>query len=81
LLIVAASVSITIFGAKSMASSSHVNAPTTNRNAWVWDFMPQAKDWNGRLAMLGFVSVVLIAVFSSQGVLHFWWLLPVSHPG
>ncbi|MCY7272310.1 MAG: high light inducible protein [Phormidesmis sp. CAN_BIN44] len=55
-----------------MASSTHVNAPTTDRNAWVWGFTPQAEAWNGRLAMLGFVSVVLIEVFSSQGVLHFW---------
>ncbi|MBC7968772.1 MAG: high light inducible protein [Verrucomicrobia bacterium] len=58
-----------------MASSIKVTAPTTDRNAWVWGFTPQAEVWNGRLAMLGFVSVVLIEVFSSQGVLHFWGLL------
>ena len=48
-----------------MASSTHVNAPTPDRNVWVWGFTPQAEVWNGRLAMLGFVSVVLIEVFSS----------------
>ena len=58
-----------------MASSTHVNAPTSGQNAWVWGFTPQAEVWNGRLAMLGFVSVVLIKVFSSQGILHFWGLL------
>lgn len=58
-----------------MVGSTKVPVPTTDRNAWVWGFTPQAEAWNGRLAMLGFVSVVLIEVFSSQGVLHFWGLL------
>ncbi len=58
-----------------MASSTHVDAPTTDRNVWIWGFTPQAEDWIGRLAMLGFVSVVFIKVFPSQGVLHLWGLL------
>ena len=58
-----------------MASSTKVIAQTTDRNAWVWGFTPQAEVWNGRLAMLGFISVVFIEAFSSQGVLHFWGLL------
>lgn len=47
----------------------------TDRNAWKFGFTPQAEIWNGRLAMLGFLSVVLIELFSGQGVLHFWGLL------
>ena len=46
-----------------------------NRNAWVWGFTPQAESWNGRLAMIGFVSALLVELFSGQGVLHFWNLL------
>lgn len=46
-----------------------------NRNAWLWGFTPQAEIWNGRLAMLGFVSALLIELLSSQGVLHFWNLI------
>jgi len=43
-----------------------------NRNSWVWGFTPQAENWNGRLAMVGFVAALMIELFSSQGVLHFW---------
>jgi Chlorophyll A-B binding protein len=42
------------------------------RNAWLWGFTPQAELWNGRLAMIGFVSAVLIEALSAQGLLHFW---------
>ncbi|MFB2967536.1 high light inducible protein [Aerosakkonema sp. BLCC-F183] len=45
------------------------------RNAWLWGFTPQAESWNGRLAMIGFVSALLIEMFSRQGVLHFWNLM------
>jgi Chlorophyll A-B binding protein len=41
------------------------------RNRWVWGFTPQAEIWNGRLAMLGFSSVVVTEYLSRQGVLHF----------
>jgi hypothetical protein len=46
-----------------------------NRNAWLWGFTPQAEIWNGRLAMIGFVSALLIELFSGHGVLHFWNLI------
>lgn len=46
-----------------------------NRNGWVWGFTPQAESWNGRLAMIGFVSLLLTELLSGQGVLHFWNLL------
>jgi Chlorophyll A-B binding protein len=48
---------------------------TENRNAWVFGFTPQAEIWNGRLAMIGFLAVILTEVFSNEGVLHFWGLL------
>jgi Chlorophyll A-B binding protein len=48
---------------------------TSVRNAWVWGFTPQAETWNGRLAMIGFVSAIAIELFSNQGVLHFWGIL------
>lgn len=46
-----------------------------DRNGWAWGFTPQAESWNGRLAMIGFASVLLIELLSGQGVLHFWNLL------
>lgn len=58
-----------------MTSSTEVTTSSSDRNGWVWGFTPQAESWNGRLAMLGFVSVLLIELFSGEGVLHFWNLL------
>jgi hypothetical protein len=46
-----------------------------NRNAWISGFTPQAEIWNGRLAMIGFVSAIVIELFTHQGVLHFWGIL------
>lgn len=46
-----------------------------DRNAWKTGFTPQAEIWNGRLAMIGFVSAVLIELLSGQGLLHFWGLM------
>ncbi|WP_416667211.1 chlorophyll a/b-binding protein [Egbenema bharatensis] len=51
------------------------STPINDRNAWRWGFTPQAEIWNGRLAMIGFVSAVLIELLTSQGVLHFWSLV------
>jgi hypothetical protein len=58
-----------------MSSSTRATSSANDRNGWIWGFTPQAESWNGRLAMIGFVSVLLIEMFSSQGVLHFWNLL------
>lgn len=48
---------------------------TNDRNAWRWGFTPQAEIWNGRLAMIGFVSAILTEVLSNRGILHFWNLM------
>ena len=48
---------------------------SSDRNAWVWGFTPQTEIWNGRFAMIGFVSAVLVEVFSGQGFLHYWGIL------
>ena len=45
------------------------------RNAWTWGFTPQAEIWNGRLAMIGFISAIAIELFTNKGLLHFWGLL------
>ena len=46
-----------------------------SRNAWVLGFTPQAEIWNGRLAMIGFVSALTIELFTHKGVLEFWGIL------
>lgn len=46
-----------------------------SQNAKIWGFTPGAETLNGRLAMLGFVSALLLEFFSGQGVLHFFNLL------
>jgi len=50
-------------------------AEAIQRNAWLTGFTPQAELWNGRLAMIGFVSAIAIELFAHQGVLHFWGIL------
>ncbi|MDF0554324.1 chlorophyll A-B binding protein [Kamptonema sp. UHCC 0994] len=45
------------------------------RNIWAWGFTEGAENWNGRLAMLGFASALIIELVSGQGVLHFWGLM------
>lgn len=60
-----------------MTDATKVVTPAAegDRNAWKFGFTPQAELWNGRLAMIGFLSAVLIELFSGQGVLHFWGLM------
>jgi Chlorophyll A-B binding protein len=57
-----------------MESSKKAVTPI-DRNGWSWGFTPQAEIWNGRLAMLGFSSLLLTEYLSRQGVLHFYDLL------
>ncbi|MCF2150264.1 high light inducible protein [Desmonostoc muscorum LEGE 12446] len=59
-----------------MSANTNIASSMNNqRNAWLWGFTPQTEVWNGRLAMIGFISAVLIEVFSGQGLLHFWNIL------
>ena len=39
---------------------------TEDPNALRWGFTSQSENWNGRLAMIGFLSIVLIEVFSGS---------------
>jgi len=68
------------FGANTMQINKTQNemmeAPI--RNAWIWGFTPQAELWNGRLAMIGFGSALLIELFTNQGLLRFWGLLSTN---
>jgi Chlorophyll A-B binding protein len=59
-----------------MSTNTNINSSMNNkRNAWLWGFTPQAETWNGRWAMIGFISAILIESFSGQGLLHFWGIL------
>jgi hypothetical protein len=46
-----------------------------NRNDFKFGFNTSAENWNGRLAMIGFIAALLTEILSGQGVLHFWGLL------
>ena len=38
-------------------------------------FTAFAENWNGRLAMIGFIAAVIIEYVTGQGVLHFLGLM------
>lgn len=38
-------------------------------------FSAGAENWNGRLAMIGFVAALATELITGQGVLHFWGLI------
>ena len=46
-----------------------------DRNDAKFGFTPQAENWNGRLAMIGFIAALITEYVSGQGVLHFWGLM------
>nr|NP_043235.1 hypothetical protein CypaCp098 [Cyanophora paradoxa]P48367.1 RecName: Full=Uncharacterized protein Ycf17; AltName: Full=ORF48 [Cyanophora paradoxa]AAA81266.1 similar to CAB/ELIP/HLIP superfamily of proteins [Cyanophora paradoxa] len=45
------------------------------RNIWNWGFTSGAENWNGRLAMLGFIAALLTESLTGQGTLHFLGIL------
>ena len=42
---------------------------------WVWGFTNSAENWNGRLAMLGFLFTLVIEFSTGKGIIHFIGLL------
>lgn len=48
---------------------------TQEQNEGKFGFTPKAENWNGRLAMIGFIAAVITEYISGQGVLHFWGLM------
>ncbi len=46
-----------------------------NHNQWNWGFTLGAENWNGRFAMIGFGTAVVIELVSGKGLLHFWGLM------
>lgn len=38
------------------------------RNQWNWGFTPSAESWNGRLAMIGFISAVILELTTGHKV-------------
>nr|YP_009051019.1 hypothetical protein [Galdieria sulphuraria]AIG92465.1 hypothetical protein [Galdieria sulphuraria] len=46
-----------------------------DRNTWSWGFTTGAENWNGRLAMIGFVSALVTELLTGKGVLHFLGLV------
>ena len=35
-------------------------------------FTPNAEVWNGRFAMIGFASILIIELLSGEGIVDFW---------
>jgi Chlorophyll A-B binding protein len=57
-------------------TTNKVTAPVVeDRNAWKFGFTPQAELWNGRFAMIGFISALITEYFAHQGVLRFLGLM------
>lgn len=46
-----------------------------DRNLFSWGFTLGAENWNGRLAMLGFIAALLTESLTGQGTLHFLGVL------
>jgi hypothetical protein len=63
-------------------STAIIDTPTRqeDRNRWYWGFTPQAENWNGRFAMIGFVAALLTELASNQGFLHYWNLVQTVSP-
>ena len=38
------------------------------RNRWIWGFTYGAENWNGRLAMLAFISIFIYETLTSKSV-------------
>lgn len=47
----------------------------TDKNLWSWGFTSGAENWNGRLAMIGFVALIVTENFFQTNILNFLGLL------
>jgi hypothetical protein len=48
---------------------------SNERNTPSFGFSTGAENWNGRLAMIGFVAALATELITGQGVLHFWGII------
>nr|YP_010338042.1 CAB/ELIP/HLIP superfamily protein [Erythrolobus coxiae]UNJ17627.1 CAB/ELIP/HLIP superfamily protein [Erythrolobus coxiae] len=46
-----------------------------NYNIWSWGFTKGAENWNGRLAMLGFIAVLITESLTHKSLLKFLALI------
>jgi hypothetical protein len=46
-----------------------------NYNIWSWGFTKGAENWNGRLAMIGFLAILITEIITKKSVLEFLALL------
>lgn len=44
-------------------------------NLWTWGFTPGAENWNGRLAMLGFILMILTEILTQKNTMYFLGLI------
>jgi len=49
-----------------------------DRNIWTWGFTSGAENWNGRLAMLGFLFLLIIELVTKKNILFFLGVLKLS---
>jgi len=60
------------FGKKTEATKrSKSKSQTQSSDGGTFGFTPKAEIWNGRLAMIGFLSIVLIELITHQGIFEF----------
>lgn len=61
------------FGQPSPSGQSSTRNPSASSGG-NFGFTPKAEVWNGRLAMLGFLAIILTELVTHQGILAFWGL-------
>nr|UNJ16306.1 CAB/ELIP/HLIP superfamily protein [Boldiaceae sp.] len=40
-----------------------------DRNKWRWGFTQSSENWNGRIAMISFLIILIIEIISKQNIL------------
>ncbi|OAB62634.1 hypothetical protein AY599_07395 [Leptolyngbya valderiana BDU 20041] len=62
------------FGAKTDATKKSTTQTSSPSEGGTFGFTQKAEIWNGRLAMIGFLALVLIELVTNQGILEFFGL-------